>query len=100
MATYKIHHATSESMFSHVENQPRILVGQIEASSIDDAYFKTQNWNEPWNMATPCRSTSVGDVIESDEGFYMVCGIGFKLLDVMSKNDSELCALENHSPEA
>jgi hypothetical protein len=100
MATYKIYHATSESMFTQKQDQPRKLVGEIEASNLDDAYFKTQNWETPWNMATPCRSTSVGDVIESDEGFYMVCGMGFKLLDEMSKNDSELNALENQSPEA
>jgi hypothetical protein len=47
----------------------------------------------------PCRSTSVGDVIECGEGFYMVCGSGFRLLDVMSRNESELNALENQSLE-
>jgi hypothetical protein len=41
----------------------------------------------------------VGDVIQADDGFYMVCGIGFRLLDDTSKNDSELNSLENQTYE-
>ena len=60
---------------------------------------QNQDDGDIWNATNPCRSTSVGDVIQSDEGFYMVCGIGFRLLDDTSKNESELNALENQSNE-
>ena len=40
----------------------------------------SQNFDEPWNPTAPCRSTSVGDIIQSDDDFFMVCGSGFQLL--------------------
>lgn len=101
MKQYHIYHSTGINKFEEVENQQRIYVGFVKANSIEEAYMLSQNQGDGdiWNAVNPCRSTSVGDVIESDEGFYMVCGIGFKLLDVMSRNESELNALENQSLE-
>lgn len=95
MAIFRIYHATGDNMFLEVENQPRELVGQVEASDFDDAYAKSQNLFGSWNPEKPCRSTSVGDVIEHDEGFFMVCGMGFRHIDMMSKNESDQNALES-----
>jgi len=78
MRQFKIYHATGTNRFQEVEKQPRVLAGTIEADSLQGAFVKTQNFNESWNKENPCRSTSVGDVIESDEGYFMVCGLGFK----------------------
>ena len=109
MTQFHIYHSTGKDKFQEVENQPRQYVGFVEADSIEEAFQRSQNGGKynstnvsealPWNLNNPCRSTSVGDVIQSDEGFYMVCGIGFKLLDVISKNESDLNSLENQSNE-
>ena len=96
---YHIFHTTeAESSFTETEVQPRKYVGYVEASSLEKAFEYAQNDHVDWAM-NEVRSTSVGDVIQSDEGFYMVCGIGFKLLDAMSKNESDLNSLENQSNE-
>ena len=99
MQQFHIFHSTGSNKFQEVEKQPREYVGFVYANSIEHAFRLSQNDENVWNTANPCRSTSVGDVIQSDEGFYMVCGIGFKLLDETSKNESELNALENQSVE-
>lgn len=110
MKQYHIYHCTQAGVrFTETENQPRIYAGFVEADSIEEAFQRSQNGGKynstnvsealPWNLNNPCRSTSVGDVIQSDEGFYMVCGIGFRLLDETSKNDSELNKLESQSYE-
>ena len=98
MTQFHIYHSTGKDKFQEVENQPRQYVGFVEADSLEKAFEYAQNDNVDWAM-NEVRSTSVGDVIQSDEGFYMVCGIGFKLLDAMSKNESDLNSLENQSNE-
>jgi len=77
MAQYHIYHSTGKDRFSEVVDQPRIYAGFVEASSLEDAYALSQNIDQPWNPTNPCRSTSVGDVIQSDEGFFFVKGFGF-----------------------
>lgn len=99
MEQYHIYHSTGKDKFSEVEVQPREYAGFVNADSLDEAFTLSQNFEEYWNFLNPCRSTSVGDVIQSDKGFYMVCGSGYKLLDIISKNDSELASLENQSSE-
>lgn len=100
MKQYHIYHSTGENRFSEVEKQPREYAGIVYADSVEEAYQRSQNITElGWNPTNPCRSTSVGDVIQSDDGFYMVCSMGFKLLYDTSKNESELNALENQSLE-
>ena len=98
MEKFNIYHSTGINKFEEVENQPRIYVGFVEANSLEKAFEYAQNDHVDWAM-NEVRSTSVGDVIESDEGFYMVCGMGFKLLDVMSKNESNLNSLESATYE-
>ena len=106
MTQFHIYLSTGKDKFQEVENQPREYAGFVEAVSLEEAYIKSQNHSDSrwengsnWNITNPCRNTSVGDVIESDEGFYMVCGMGFRLLDETSKNDAELNSLENQSNE-
>jgi len=101
MEKFNIYHSTGINKFKEVENQPRIYVGFVKADSVEEVFMLSQNEGDGdvWNAVNPCRSTSVGDVIESDEGFYMVCGMGFRLLDVMSKNESNLNSLESATYE-
>tara|TARA_R110000868_G_scaffold14426_3_gene67150 strand:+ start:11324 stop:11635 length:312 start_codon:yes stop_codon:yes gene_type:complete len=96
---FHIYHCTGENAFQEIEEQPRQYVGFVEASSLESAYLFSQNFDIPWNLANACRSTSVGDVIVADDGAYMVMGQGFRLLDDLSKNDSELNSLESQSNE-
>ena len=79
MQQYHIFHSTSAKAFTEETVQPREYVGYVEAQSLDDAYAKSQNDENPWNYE-PCRSTSVGDVIQSDDGFFMVKKTGFQEL--------------------
>jgi hypothetical protein len=95
MKQYHIYHATSPGLrFTEQKDQPREYVGFVEANSIEEAYQKSQNFELLWNPSNPCRSTSVGDVIQEDEGFFLVKGIGFELLDETSPNDHALNSFE------
>lgn len=67
-------------------------VASIEASSLDDAYGKSQNIESSWlehpgvvSSLEKCRSTCVGDIIyntKENQG-YMVMNIGFQKVDVL-----------------
>jgi hypothetical protein len=82
MRQYHIYHCTTELAFTEKQTQPRTYAGYVDADSLETAYQKSQNLTEPWNTVFPCRSTSVGDVIQGEDGFYMVSGVGFtKLTD-------------------
>ena len=99
MTQFHIYQATEVGKrFTETEIQPREYAGYVNASTLEEAFRLAQNGNHAWDCYET-RSTSVGDVIQSDEGFYMVCGTGFKLLDETSKNDSELNGIENESLE-
>lgn len=98
MEQYHIYHSTGINKFEEVEVQPRIYAGFVEANSLEKAFEYAQNDHVDWAM-NEVRSTSVGDVIQADDGFYMVCGVGFRLLDDISKNDSELSGLESQTYE-
>ncbi len=82
MKQYHIFHATGRDRFSEVAIQPRIYAGYVEATSLNEAYALSQNIDSAWNEVQPCRSTSVGDVIQDDDTFYMVCGVGFEALGI------------------
>lgn len=81
MKQYHIFHSTGINRFFAVENQPRQYAGFVNATSLEQAFALSQNIEENWNPTNPCRSTSVGDVIQDDNDFYMVCGIGFQKLE-------------------
>jgi hypothetical protein len=80
MKQYHIFHAISPLKFTETEIQPREYTGFVVADSLEKAFILSQNDENVWNTANPCRSTSVGDIIQDDDKFYMVCGIGFKEL--------------------
>jgi hypothetical protein len=82
MRQFHIHHATSSLMFTETEKQPRQYVSFVEANSLEDAFIKSQNdFNDDWSTEDkPLRSTSVGDIIQDDDKFFMICGIGFREL--------------------
>ena len=98
MRYFHIYHSIGKDRFQEIEDQYREYVSFVEANSLEEAFEYAQNDHVDWAM-NEVRSTSVGDVIESDEGFYMVCGMGFRLLDVMSKNESDLNSLESATYE-
>lgn len=78
---YQIFHASGPDRFMAIEAQPRVLVGFVEANSLEEAYELSQNGEDSsWNRFNPCRSTSVGDAIKDEEGYHMVTIFGFKLL--------------------
>ena len=81
MEQYHIFHSKpNEFMFTETEIQPREYVGFVNANSIEEAFKLSQNIESNWNPTNPCRSTSVGDVIQENDKFFMVCGVGFKEL--------------------
>lgn len=76
---YHILHAELPS-FTEEPQQKRKCVGSVFAESIEDAFLKSQNHTRHWNIQKPCRSTSIGDVIQDDGVDYIVAGVGFKAL--------------------
>lgn len=60
--------------------------GEIECGNIDVAWALSQNTEDAWNKEAPCRSTSVGDIIEFDDvhgtNLYIVAPCGFDELDI------------------
>ncbi len=87
MSQFHIYHSTGPNKFEEVDNQPREYAGFVEANTLDEVYTKSQNFDEPWNTSQPCRSTSVGDVIYSKKGIYMVKGMGFKTLVLFDQEE-------------
>jgi hypothetical protein len=64
-------------------------VAEVEANSLRDAFYRSQNdFNDEYALAG-LRSTSVGDVIKHGNTFYMVNGIGFSEIakNLMRYND-------------
>jgi hypothetical protein len=80
MKQYHIFHATHPGLrFTETEIQPRQYVGFVEANSLEKAFEYAQNDHVDWAM-NEVRSTSVGDIIQDDDKFFMVCGMSFKEL--------------------
>lgn len=77
MNMYIIYHSVSLLRFTEVEIQPREYAGYVYATSLEGAFKESQSdFNPDWDK----RSTSVGDVIQEHDKFFMVCGKGFKEL--------------------
>lgn len=96
---YNIYHAIGPEKFTESQDQIRIYVGHVEANSLNQAYALTQNLEWPWNINSPCRSTSVGDVIECDGKFYMVAGIGFIEVGTEEPTEADCWNGEPYNPE-
>ncbi len=89
MRQFHIFHATGKDRFTEKMNQPREYTGYVDAESLEEAFRLSQNVEEHWNKVNPCRSTSVGDVIQDDGTFYMVAGTGFTELVEPEENEPE-----------
>jgi hypothetical protein len=50
--------------------------GQLETDNLDQAYHDSQNLVSAWGDGKQ-RSTSVGDILETDDGVYIVAKEGF-----------------------
>ena len=79
---YSIFHPKDGMNLDCVPKMEYKLVAQIEASSLSDAFKKSQNFNEEYAKLN-IRSTSIGDIIMSLEDklkkvCHLVEGIGFK----------------------
>ncbi len=69
------------------KNLPRKFVGSVQAYSLQGAFVASQNFEnysfpipyDTWGKGN-VRSTSVGDVIQDEDGFHLVCNIGFERL--------------------
>ena len=80
MRQFHIFHSTEAGKrFEEIDVQPRIYAGFVNAKSVEDAFKLAQNDCNEWADNNQ-RSTSVGDVIQDDDKFFMVLGIGFKEL--------------------
>lgn len=91
---FNIYHAVGPDRFTESPDQIRLYVGHIQATSVEEAYRLSQNTEQPWNMNQPCRSTSVGDCIETNNRFFMVCNTGFQ--ELIYEEDS--CISEETMP--
>ena len=80
---YHIFHSVSEMyMFTEHEDQTRKYAASICAYDLEDAFRRSQNdidGNTEYQKYN-VRSCSVGDLIQDNEGFYMVCESGFRLV--------------------
>lgn len=94
MIGFRVWFATGPDRFTDKLDQQREVVGYVEANSLEHAFMQTQNIGRNWCEDKPLRSSSVGDVFESDQGFFMINGTGFTLLETMSKNESEQSSFE------
>lgn len=79
MKQYHVFHCTSPLRFTETEIQPRQYVGFVQADSLEKAFEYAQNDHVDWAM-NEVRSTSVGDVIQDYDKFFMVLSVGFKEL--------------------
>lgn len=78
---YKIYHKTSETNFD--------MVGEVEATTLQEAFQLSNNIFDNWNKEKPCRSTSIGDVIEVEGVSYEVQPIGFTMLEAIDISNEE-----------
>ena len=77
--TYKILHPINGELNSQCDlaSFQYEVVSEVEADSLRDAFYRSQNdFNDEYALAG-IRSTSVGDIIQHDRYYYMVNGIGF-----------------------
>jgi len=98
MKQYHIFHATSPLRFTETQIQPREYVGFVQADSIEKAFEYAQNDHVDWAM-NEVRSTSVGDVIQDGDKFFMVCGTGFKEL-VDPEEEEDLATIADREEES
>lgn len=78
---FHVYHAVNKlCMFTEKLEQPREYVGFILAKDLNDAWEKSQNDFNPHYAMYGKRSTSVGDMLMDETGFYLVKNSGFDLV--------------------
>lgn len=70
----------NSKLFTEEEFQLRKYAATVIAKDLEDAFKKAQNDFNPDYAKNNQRSCSIGDLIQDNEGFYMVCASGFKLI--------------------
>lgn len=73
--------ATVESLAAHFDNGQYDLAGEVSSIDLCDAYRNSQNGASGWGDGKQ-RSTSVGDILETDHYLYLVSPEGFTLMKV------------------
>lgn len=67
------------------------LVAEVATEDLEEAFVKTNSIDAFWgenegvqltNPGEGCRSSSVGDIFQNDEGFFLVEAIGFEKIDI------------------
>jgi hypothetical protein len=93
---YNIFFARDNDQFTEKVSQYRSYAGNVEASSLEEAFAKSQNGNNSdWDDYNT-RSTSVGDFISDGENMYMVASQGFTpICKVSVDNTFEIVNLMN-----
>jgi hypothetical protein len=80
----KVYHiflaVNSSALFTEEQFQIRKYVATVVARDLEEAFKLAQNDFNPEYASKKQRSCSVGDLIQDNEGFYMVCSSGFKLI--------------------
>lgn len=90
LKTFHIYHCINKKYtFQEVEQQPRRYVGFVLANNMQEAFHLSQNDFGIEYRKYKARSTSVGDIIQDDYGFYMVTSNDFKLVCVLEHEGSE-----------
>lgn len=76
-------------------NKYELVADIIGESNLDRAYSLTNTVDRPWwqhasvtprffghEVGVGCRSTSTGDMIQTDDGYYVVCTLGFHKVEL------------------
>lgn len=81
---FHIYHCIDKkSMFTEIKRQPRKYVGSVYAKTLDEALREAQleNDNNYVYKSLNVRSTSIGDLIQDNYGFYIITAKGaFELI--------------------
>ena len=92
----KVYHITVEMFGSRdgVFPDDYTLVAEVPTDELEDVYRLTNSVESSWTINKELevfghshRSTSVGDIVENDNGVFMVDIVGFK--QIKKENDNE-----------
>lgn len=93
MPVFTVLHAKNPTFTEKVQlpiNEHYIQVADVHCDNIDDAYRLTNHIDEAWqlneevqNALQPARSTSVGDLVKTEDGTIFICAsFGWKQISV------------------
>lgn len=69
------YHSDVYELAGELDVAPGVDVG-VEMT-LEYVYMNSQNIEDHWNKAKPCRSTSVGDILQLANKLYIVASCGF-----------------------